>query len=105
MLIQNQEQITKKDDTIKVGKKLKVEFTNITHDGMGICKINGENQYGETYSNFPLFVLGALPNEEGIVEIEKLHKTYGYAKLIRILAVIVAILSIAGIVYEIILIK
>ena len=80
----NQEQITKRDDTIKVGKKLKVEFTNITHDGMGICKINGENQYGETYSNFPLFVLGALPNEEGIVEIEKLHKTYGYAKLIRI---------------------
>ena len=80
----NQEQITTKDDTIKIGKKLKVEFTSITHDGMGICKINGINAKGEEYSGFPLFVLGALPKEEGIIEIEKLHKTYGYAKLIRI---------------------
>lgn len=80
----NQEQNIKQDDTIRIGKKLKVEFTSITHDGMGICKINGINSKGEEYNNFPIFVLGALPKEEGIIEIEKLHSSYGYGKLLKV---------------------
>lgn len=69
---------------IKIGTKMKMSFVALTHEGLGIAKINGYNKYDEYYENFPIFVLGALPGEQGIIEITKLSKTYGYGTIIKL---------------------
>lgn len=45
------------------------------HEGEGVGRVNG----------FTLFIHGALPGEKVLVKVMKLKKTYGYAKLVRIL--------------------
>ena len=59
----------------------KVKFTSYTHDGLGVCKINGINKFGDELINFPIFVENALINEEGIIEITEVHKTFGLGKI------------------------
>ncbi len=73
----------KEEKIIKLGCKMVMTFTALTHEGLGIAKISGPNNLGERYENFPIFVPGALPNEQGIVEITRLTKTFGYGTLLK----------------------
>ena len=68
---------------IKIGTKMKMSFVALTHEGLGIAKINGYNKFGTYYENFPIFVMGALPNEEGYIEITRLTKSFGYGKALK----------------------
>lgn len=72
------------EKTIKIGTKLKMTFTSLSHEGLGIAKINGYNKFNEYYENFPIFVPGILVGESGIVEITKLSKTFGFGTLIKL---------------------
>lgn len=69
--------------TIKIGAKMVMQFIGLTHEGLGIAKIEGYDEKGTLYENFPIFVLGALPYEQGIVEITKLTKSFGYGKMLK----------------------
>ncbi len=51
-----------------------VEFVDMTHDGMGVCKIEG----------FPVFVANALKGEKAKVKIIKVNKSFGFGRLIMI---------------------
>jgi 23S rRNA (uracil1939-C5)-methyltransferase len=51
-----------------------VEFVDMTHDGMGICKIN----------DFPVFVANALKGEKADIKIVKVNKSFGFGRLVRI---------------------
>ncbi len=51
------------------------DIIGIGHEGEGVGRVNG----------FTLFIHGALPGEKVLVKVMKLKKTYGYAKLVRIL--------------------
>jgi 23S rRNA (uracil1939-C5)-methyltransferase len=51
-----------------------VEFVDMTHDGMGVCKING----------FPVFVANALKGEKADIKIIKVNKSFGFGRLIHI---------------------
>ncbi|WP_141604073.1 23S rRNA (uracil(1939)-C(5))-methyltransferase RlmD [Terrilactibacillus laevilacticus] len=59
---------------VEKNQEVDVTFTDLTHEGAGIAKVEG----------YTLFVPGALPGEKGIVKIVKTKKGYGYAKLIEI---------------------
>ncbi len=52
-----------------------VEFIDMTHDGMGVCKIEG----------FPVFVSNALKGEKAKIKIIKVNKSFGFARLVEIL--------------------
>jgi len=69
--------------TIKIGTKMKMDFVALTHEGLGIAKINGYDRFGTYYENFPIFVMNALPGESGYIEITKLSKSYGYGKALK----------------------
>lgn len=62
----------KADKTVPVQKNEKhtVKIEDLTHEGMGVAKING----------YPLFIEDALPGEEMEVKIHKTGKSFGYAK-------------------------
>ncbi|MBB6283505.1 23S rRNA (uracil(1939)-C(5))-methyltransferase RlmD [Geobacillus subterraneus] len=51
-----------------------VTFTDLTHDGLGVAKVDG----------FPLFVKNALPGERANVKVIKVKKGYGYGRLIEL---------------------
>ncbi|TVP95913.1 MAG: 23S rRNA (uracil(1939)-C(5))-methyltransferase RlmD [Acholeplasmatales bacterium] len=51
-----------------------VTFTDLTHDAMGVCKIDG----------FPVFVKDALKGEKAMIKITKLNKNFGFGRLIEI---------------------
>lgn len=51
-----------------------VEFTDMTHDGMGVCKIDG----------FPVFVANALKGEKAEIKIVKLNASFAFGRLIEI---------------------
>lgn len=59
---------------VKIKDVLYVTFTDLTHEGKAVAKVEG----------YPLFVEGALPDETGEIEVTKLNKGYGFAKLIRL---------------------
>jgi 23S rRNA (uracil1939-C5)-methyltransferase len=59
---------------VKIKDVLHVTFTDLTHEGKAVAKVDG----------YPLFVEGALPDETGEIEVTKLNKGYGFAKLIRL---------------------
>lgn len=69
--------------TIKIGTKMKMSFTALTHEGLGIAKISGYDKFGTYYENFPIFVMNALPGESGYIEITRLTKSYGYGKALK----------------------
>ena len=75
------EEIVKK---IQIGEKFKVKFTSMTHDGKGVCKINGMLKNESLADNFPIFVNDAITNEEGIIEITSLKKTLGNGKIVKL---------------------
>ena len=56
---------------IKLGTKMVMKFIDLTHEGLGVAKITGDSEDGIHYENFPIFVMGALPFEQGIVEINR----------------------------------
>lgn len=51
-----------------------VEFVDMTHDGMGVCKIDG----------FPVFVANALKGEKADIKIVKVNSSFGFGRLIEI---------------------
>ncbi len=51
-----------------------VEFVDMTHDGMGVCKIEG----------YPVFVSNALKGEKAKIRIIKVNKSFGFARLVEI---------------------
>ncbi|OMP68036.1 23S rRNA (uracil(1939)-C(5))-methyltransferase RlmD [Domibacillus epiphyticus] len=59
---------------VKMKDVLHVTFTDLTHEGKAVAKVDG----------YPLFVEGALPDETGEIEVTKLNKGYGFAKLVRL---------------------
>ncbi|MCM1514168.1 MAG: 23S rRNA (uracil(1939)-C(5))-methyltransferase RlmD [Anaeroplasma bactoclasticum] len=68
---------------IKSGVKFTVECDTLNHEGQGVCRITGIKD-GELIEKFPLFINEFLPHEKGIVEIVKVSRHYGYAKLFRL---------------------
>lgn len=52
-----------------------VTFTDMTHDGMGICKIDG----------FPIFVPNALKGEQAQIKITKVQTRLGFGRLIMLI--------------------
>ena len=69
------------DKLITKKETFKVKFTSYTHDGLGICKLNGKNKFNDELINFPIFVENALVSEEGIIEIDEVHKSFGKGHL------------------------
>ncbi len=51
-----------------------VKFTDLTHDAMGVCKIDG----------YPVFVKDALKGEEALIKVVKMNKNFGFGRLIEI---------------------
>lgn len=51
-----------------------VEFVDMTHDGMGVCKVDG----------FPVFVANALKGEKADIKIVKVNSSFGFGRLIEI---------------------
>ncbi|MCF7925631.1 MAG: 23S rRNA (uracil(1939)-C(5))-methyltransferase RlmD, partial [Candidatus Izimaplasma sp.] len=51
-----------------------VQFIDMTHDGMGVCKIDG----------FPIFVEKALKGEKAEIKITKVNKSFGFGRLINV---------------------
>ncbi|NEW65878.1 23S rRNA (uracil(1939)-C(5))-methyltransferase RlmD [Granulicatella sp. zg-84] len=47
---------------------------DLTHEGMGVCKIDG----------YPIFVDNLLPEEEAIIKVIKVNKAYGIGKLVEL---------------------
>lgn len=61
-------------ERLKKHDRLNVYVEDLTHDGSGVAKIDG----------YPLFIPNVLPEEEAVVEITKLNKKYGFAKLVEV---------------------
>ncbi len=61
--------------TVTKNDRLTVFVEDLTHDGQGVAKVDG----------YPLFIKGALPDEEVEVHVVKALKKYGFAKLIEVL--------------------
>lgn len=72
-----------KINIIKKGSKLIATCIDYNHEAQGICKVNGIKD-DEEVNNFPLFVTNMIPGEKGQIEITKLTKSYGFAKIIKI---------------------
>ena len=51
-----------------------VTFTDLTHDAMGVCKIDG----------YPVFVKDALKGEKALIKVVKTNKNFGFGRLIEI---------------------
>ncbi|QMS84743.1 23S rRNA (uracil(1939)-C(5))-methyltransferase RlmD [Candidatus Xianfuyuplasma coldseepsis] len=51
-----------------------VEFVDMTHDGMGVCKVDG----------FPIFVPNALKGEKADIKVVKVNQSFGFGRLIEI---------------------
>ncbi len=51
-----------------------VEFTDLTHDAMGVCKVD----------DFPIFVKEALKGEKALIKVIKLNKNFGFGRLIEL---------------------
>ncbi len=53
-----------------------VEFTDLTHDAMGVCKVD----------NYPIFVKDALKGEKALIKVVRMNKNFGFGRLIEILS-------------------
>lgn len=60
---------------IKLHDRFKTEILSYTQDGLGVAKIDG----------FAMFVSGGVVGDFLLVEVTKLNKTYGFAKIIEII--------------------
>lgn len=68
---------------IEEGRVTKVKFTSYTHEGLGVGKIEGQNNKGEELINFPVFVFGAIVGETALVQITKMMKTFAYGMIYK----------------------
>lgn len=59
---------------IQKNDRLTVFVEDLTHDGQGVAKVDG----------YPLFIKGALPDEEVEIHVIKALKKYGFAKLLNV---------------------
>ncbi|MFA7507416.1 MAG: TRAM domain-containing protein, partial [Bacilli bacterium] len=59
---------------MKINEKFNVLCVDLTHDGLGVCKID----------NFSIFVKYLLPNEEALIKITKINKSFGFGEIINI---------------------
>jgi 23S rRNA (uracil1939-C5)-methyltransferase len=62
------------DGNMKINEKFNVLCVDLTHDGLGVCKID----------NFSIFVKYLLPNEEALIKITKINKSFGFGEIINI---------------------
>lgn len=60
---------------VQKNETLEVTFTDLSHDGAGVAKVNG----------YTLFVPGGLPGEVAEVKIVKTKKGYGFGKLLHLI--------------------
>lgn len=60
--------------TVQKNDQLTVFVEDLTHDGQGVAKVDG----------YPLFIKGALPDEEVEIHVVKTLKNYGFAKLLEV---------------------
>ena len=54
---------------------IEVEIIDLTHEGMGVAKIDG----------YPLFIENALPGEKMEIKVLKTGKSFGYGKVLNVL--------------------
>ncbi|OQP11559.1 23S rRNA (uracil(1939)-C(5))-methyltransferase RlmD [Geobacillus thermoleovorans] len=66
--------MTKQQPPVAKNEYYDVVFTDLTHDGLGVAKVDG----------FPLFVKNALPGERANVKVVKVKKGYGYGRLVEL---------------------
>ena len=66
------------------GNKYKVEFVSMTHDGKGVCKLDGTLKNGEEVTNYPVFVNNAIVGEKGLIELTETKKTLANGKLLKV---------------------
>ena len=66
------------------GNKYKVEFVSMTHDGKGVCKLNGILKNGDEVTNYPVFVNNAIVGEKGLIELTETKKTLANGKLLKV---------------------
>ncbi|HHX79410.1 MAG TPA: 23S rRNA (uracil(1939)-C(5))-methyltransferase RlmD [Acholeplasmataceae bacterium] len=60
---------------MKINEKFNVLCVDLTHDGLGVCKID----------NFSIFVKYLLPGEEALIKIIKINKSYGFGEIINLI--------------------
>lgn len=60
---------------VRKNEEFTVLFEDLTHEGNGVCKIDG----------YPVFVPGALPDEKAVIKIVKTNKRFGFGILINLL--------------------
>lgn len=58
---------------VKKNEKHTVKIEDLTHEGMGVAKIDG----------YPIFIENALPGEEMEIKIHKTGKSFGYGKSMK----------------------
>jgi 23S rRNA (uracil1939-C5)-methyltransferase len=59
---------------IEINNRYEVEFIDMTHDAMGVCKIDG----------FPVFVKHALKGEKATIKVNEISKKYGFGEIIQL---------------------
>lgn len=65
----------KRKAPVEKNETYEAEFVDLTSEGMAVAKIEG----------FPLFVAGGLPGEKAVIKIMKVGKSFGYARLEKLL--------------------
>lgn len=80
----NDQEYIKQEKYLKVGTMYKAKFTGYTHEGLAISKINAKDEEGNEYVNFPVFTFGGILDEEGMIEIAKINKTYAIGNLVKV---------------------
>lgn len=60
---------------VKKNDVLEVEIIDLTHEGMGVAKVD----------HYPLFIENALPGEKAMIKVLKTGKSFGYGKVQNLL--------------------
>ncbi|WP_062352778.1 23S rRNA (uracil(1939)-C(5))-methyltransferase RlmD [Bacillus kwashiorkori] len=64
----------KQQPPVKKNEYIDVAFDDLTHEGFGVGKVEG----------YPIFVQGALPEEQALIKVIKVNKSFGYGKLVEL---------------------
>lgn len=62
----------KKELPVKKNQELEVEIVDFTHEGLGVGKVDG----------YPLFIENAIPGEKVMVQVLKVGKSFGFARVL-----------------------
>lgn len=63
-----------KNFPVKKNSEYTVEIIDLTHEGLGVAKIDG----------YPLFIENALPDEKLLIKVIKVGKQFGYGKVVEL---------------------